>query len=494
MSTKLVTQAFKLPFNALAHGGAVLIKGRLLNQHTGSRFAKLKECKDWLNTRHTGLLMDGISLRLSERESFQNNLLIARVGAGKTTRNIIPNVLARLGTDSSLVINDPKGEVFDITSESLRRDGFNVILINPERPDISAQFNPLLEIGNEIELEQNAEIIVKTGNPNEKDSFWNAGATRFVSLFLKTLRNAAVAEGRPIFTLSNLATLFQNFGSDGSALEDFMMRNTVNSSDPADARLWNEWKGLLTGNEEGVNSFVLNAITALRALSNPNLEWLTATSDFRLTDLRKQKMAIFFVTPPQHQEYYAFLTSLFFRSAFNAAMRQLPRKDDLPIYVLFDEFAHCTIPGFVSTANTIRGYRVSLTIVLQSIAQLSARYGKDTAQAILGGFNNAMTLSGSDPETARFFQDISGKVRERQRRDFSTNPQDNYREFNLLNADEIRTIASEEALLVSANRMPVRFKTVPYFENPQFQKLAALGACQLARKHIDVSRLPVVRI
>ena len=45
---------------------------------------------------------------------------------------------------------------------------------------------------------------------------------------------------------------------------------------------------------------------------------------------------------------------MFFRSVFNAAMRQVPGKKDLPIYMLYDEFGHSTLPGFVSTANTIR--------------------------------------------------------------------------------------------------------------------------------------------
>ncbi len=82
-------------------------------------------------------------------------------------------------------------------------------------------------------------------------------------------------------------------------------------------------------------------------------------------------MVVYFITPPQHQEYYSFLTSLFFRSVFNASMRRMPDKHTLPLYVLYDEFGHSTIPNFVSTANTIRGYKVRLSIVLQSIAQLS---------------------------------------------------------------------------------------------------------------------------
>ncbi len=102
-----------------------------------------------------------------------------------------------------------------------------------------------------------------------------------------------------------------------------MARYSVNPDNPEDSRLWNEWQGVLTGNKEGVQSFVLNAITALSAMWQEHIARVTSESSFSLMDLRREKTIIFFITPPQHAEYYGFLTSLFFRSVFNALMRAL---------------------------------------------------------------------------------------------------------------------------------------------------------------------------
>jgi type IV secretion system protein VirD4 len=244
--------------------------------------------------------------------------------------------------------------------------------------------------------------------------------------------------------------------------------------------LWNEWKGLLTGNEEGVRSFVLNALTSLRALSNRRVAWLTGESDFDLQSLRNEKTIIYFVTPPQHAEYYGFLTSVFFRSVFNAAMRRIPAPADLPIYVLYDEFGHSMLPNFVSTANTIRGYRVSLSVVLQSIAQLEARYGRETAHALQGGFNTYLTYAGADPDTAVFFERIAGKVRERQKAKLDALV-DTYREFNLINADEVRTLGDKQALVVSTNRFPALIETKAYFQEPRLTRAARAGAAPSPR-------------
>lgn len=480
MTTKTI---MTFPFVLLKNLVLFLFRREALKSLTGASFAKPKDYSQYLNSRNRGLLMDGQELRIAEKESFQNVCVVARVGAGKTSRYIVPNVLDKAKTKCSIVVNDPKGEVYDLTADHMKRSGYNVIVIDPENLERSNRFNPLLEVKDEIEIEQIAEILVKAGTPNKKDDFWSQGAIRFVSVFLKCLQNAKY-DNPNYFTLSNLYYLFQNFGSDGKELDNFMSLYTINPNDVHDRTLYNEWRGLLTGNAEGIQSFVLNAITALKAMSNQNICRLTGTSDFDLEAIRKEKTIIYFITPPQHAEYYSFLTSIFFRSVFNMSMRSLPKRTDLPIYVLYDEFGHSTIPNFVSTANTIRGYRVSLSIILQSISQLNARYGRDYAYSIQGGFNNYLTYSGSDPETAKFFETIIGKVRERQRPKLTSPVVERYQEYNLVNANEVRTIANDEAILVSANREPAKLKTKGYFQVRKFSsKTKSLPQMQqVARK------------
>jgi len=456
------------PFKILFALLAFLLKRQVLNHTAGAKLAKPRDYRHKLNTGNKGLLLDGESLKLAETESFQNACIIARVGAGKTSRYIIPNVLARAKSTCSLVVNDPKGEVYEATSGYMKTHGFRVVVINPENLANSSTFNPLLEAQNEIELEQIAEILMKAGKPpTSGNEIWVNGAIRFVSVFLKCLQNAG-KENPAYNTLANLNYLFQKFDKDGADLDRFIAKYSINPTDPDDQALWNEWRGCTTGNDEGVQSFVLNAITALKAMNNGSIARLTASSSFRLDTLRKQKTIVYFITPPQHQEYYSFLTSLFFRSVFNASMRRMPDRSTLPLYVLYDEFGQSTIPNFVSTANTIRAYQVSLSIVLQSIAQLSAKYGRDTAQAIQGGFHTAVAYAGSDPETALFFERVIGKTRVYQYQD-PTHPtaqshMENYREQSLFLSNEIRTMKSEQVLIVSGNQDPVLIPSKGYFQ------------------------------
>mgnify|MGYP000235813572 FL=1 len=462
------------------HAAYALLFGKFLKQQSGARLQSPKELEAFLGSRNTGLLIDGAQGRLSERESFQNVCVIARVGAGKTSRYIIPNVLDKASQKCSIVVNDPKGEVFAETSGFMQSKGFKIIAINPEDLPNSASFNPLLETKNDIEIEQVAEILIKAGSGSSaKDQFWDNGAIRLISVLLKLLQRAG-RQDPAYYTLGNLYHLLQNFGSDGTPLDEFVIQWAYDPSNPDDSTLWEEWKGATTGNSNAVQSFALTALTALRAFTNRNLVTLTASSSVDREEIRRKKTAIYLSTPPHLTEYYGFWTSVFFRSVFNASMRQMPGPGTLPLYVLYDEFGHSTIPSFVSVANTIRGYKVSLSIVLQSLSQLSSRYGADYARSIQGGFMTYLAYAGSDQDTARFFEAIAGKVVD-VRREKIENVIQQRQEYNLLNADEVRRIGDTQAILVSANRHPALLETTPYFVHRQYSKISRrFGAARVS--------------
>ena len=181
-----------------------LVLGRFLRRHEGARFSNKREIQNYLSPRNKGLLLDGHESRLSEPNSFQNTCVIAGVGAGKTTRYVIPNVLDRAGHKCSIVVNDPKGEIYDYTAGYMKTKGFNVISIDPENLTETDYFNPLLEATNDKELEQVAEILIRASGMSSKDKdIWSQGAIRLVSVLLKLLKEAS--EVKPeYFTLGNL--------------------------------------------------------------------------------------------------------------------------------------------------------------------------------------------------------------------------------------------------------------------------------------------------
>lgn len=180
---------WNLSTQRMRHSLNLLIKPKGKETRKGAEFASPLKYRGYLSPFNEGLLLDGYKLALSEQDSFQNVCVIARVGAGKTSRYIIPNVLFRAEQKCSMVVNDPKGEVYGATSSYLKSLGYRLIVVSPDNPEHSSRFNPLLEAKNDVELDQIAEIIMKAGSADKKDEFWTQNAMRYVSLFLRCLRN-----------------------------------------------------------------------------------------------------------------------------------------------------------------------------------------------------------------------------------------------------------------------------------------------------------------
>ena len=469
--SKLLSSTFK----GLGHILGFLLRGYMLQRTTGADLHNIQDA-NYLNARNTGLLVNGDQLRLSEKESYQNLSVTAPVGVGKTTRLVVPAVMDRMKQRCSMVINDPKGEVFALTSGVLDAYGYEVVLFDPSNPTQSHRFNPLLDAKNDIELENIAQTLIWSGNASDKDPFWNHAATRLVSLLLKLLRN-----GDPkYFNLPNLHHLLSNFGSRGEGIDEFVASHYVHPQYPDDDSLLQEWKGIIAGSKGNTQSSILNVtLTALRALSNREVRHFLSGNDYDFSQLRERKTAVFLVTPADKQKYFSFLTSMFFSSIFQECMRakHLTNRHSLPVYIIYDEAGNSYIPDFASIANTIRGYRVSLSMIFQTISQLELRYGVAEATAIRAALSTEICLPGCDSKTAQYFSELAGIVREAQRRDF-TDSMINRNEYRLLNPNEIRTMQDNEALLVSKNRQPVKLTTKAYYEVGRFRRAAKFPPIQ----------------
>lgn len=487
------TDIFMIPGKTIFKLAGELAHKQLLTKKTGAKIGRKSEWKKYISKSNAGFLINGSDLRLSEKMSYQNLCLIARPGFGKTTKYIIPNILDRSQYNNSIVVNDPSGEIYQQTSAFMNAQGFEVIVLDVSNPQHSHRFNPLLEISKVTDLEQIASLIIEAGgvSNDSSDPIWNNGATRLVTYLLKTLLNAS-RENEEYFSLANLYHLLQNFGETGEGLKDYITNYTINPHDINDTRLRDEWLGQITGSDKTIQSFLSTALTALSSMSNPDLQFISSKSTIELNQLRQKKTIIYFITPSQHANYYSFYTSLFFQALFNEAMSKIPDKNELPIYVLFDEFAHCCLPNFDSTVNTIRKHEVAITIVLQTINQLEEVYGSKTAKAILGGFSTYMTYAGSDIETCEFFQKIIGQVRETSKEKF-TDLKSEVRDYNLFNTNDIRTLADNAALLVTSNNNPIILETIAHYQNKGLQRPIGMGAFPLSHLH-TFSPVPLVPV
>ena len=197
-----------------------------------------------------------------------------------------------------------------------------------------------------------------------------------------------------------------------------------------------------------MQGFVSTAKTSLKALFDPDLAELTARrSTFNFADLRSKKTALFLIVPQNRISYYAFLMNLFYTNLFHYCLEDTHiTNKSLPVYFLLDEFGHLTIPDFPSIITTTRARRISISIILQSLSQLEARYGRYDAHTIVnGGVATRMFFSGLDVETTEMLQKVLGV---RRREIVDTDDRRHIKDDNLLDAADIRAMHIENYVIL----------------------------------------------
>ena len=442
-----------------------------------ARFMNRREELQVFGPRNKGLIIDGRSQRLSEDASCKHIAILARTGAGKTSRFILPNLLKQ--DQCSFLVTDLSGELFQKTSGYLKKRGFQVKALNLMDFSQSMQYNPLAFANSFTEIQQLSHVLVKSSNPNDKDPFWGQGAEKLLSILITCLKNGP----EEYQNLANVKHLLNHFGSDGRNLESFI-------SQYADETTFSEYQGFVSGNEKTIQSFVVTAQTALRMLGNPEIGELTARNDLDFNQLRNEKTALFLMVSQEQMEFYSFLINIFYTQFFAACFSSLQPK--LPTYCLLDEFGHLFIPNFDTVVSTIRKYRVSVSIVLQNEAQLRQRYSEAGAKTILeGGMASKLYFSGMDINTAKQLEQTLGKVKLNTQNNKLFGEQYN-QEKNLMNADQIRTLKDDEAIFLHENQKPAKITMLPYFKQGDLvRKTKIAPVINNPRNRIPVSLIPI---
>ena len=452
-------------FNAIFKTGEFFLKGYVLKKEEGARFSNAKEESLIFNRNNKGILIDGKNKRLSEKDSFEHIAIIAKAGGGKTTGYIIPNILDRASQNSLMVITDPSGEIFQATSGYLSSRGFKILTINPDDLSKSCRFNPFdgLTASNIIEIEQICSSIVLSKYGNDKEGIWNDGAISLLEIFAKCL---AFSEPKKL-NLPNINYLIQMFGENGSALDDWVVEHSINPKDIYDKSIVNAWIGLTKNNKNMLTSYSTIAKTALKQLNNRQIQKLLSRNDLDFPSFRKQKTALYLIIPANQQSYYQFLIDVLYTRFFSQMMQKLPSTNDLNVYCFLDEFGSSYINDFQALINNIRKYRVSLSIVFQTISQLESKYGKN-ADAIKGGIGSYLVFAGADYITAKEISDIIGKKLMIERNNF-TDVEKHYHELTLLTPDQIRTLDGQQAVFLSKNRHPMVLNITPFYQHFSFK-------------------------
>ena len=364
--------------------------------------------------KHSGVILgklDNQVVCIPENSRLNGNIAVfGASGSMKTRAYCINRILqsaseAHNGHKESLIITDPKSELYEKTSEYLRSKGYVVKVFNLIQPENSDSWNCLAEIeGDELMAQIFCDIIIRNTGSEKGDHFWNAAEMNLLKALVLYVALGYPPESRNIGEVYKLLVLNAEKELDNR----FSM---LPASHPARAPY-----ALFSQSSDTVRSGVIIGLgSRLQVFQNRPICQITSHDEIDMELPGKQPCAYFCITSDQDSTF-DFLTSLFLSFAFikliryadkNCADRRLP----VPVHVLGEELTACgVIPDLSRKFSVIRSRGVSMSCVFQNLAGLQNRYPYNQWQEILGCCDYQLALGCTDELTAKFLSDRTGEV------------------------------------------------------------------------------------
>ena len=364
------------------------------------------------------IINDGKRMWVDDGES--HNIVIGSTGTGKTQCIIHPLVKILGKAGESMVITDPKGEIYRESAGLLKQRGYKIVVINFREPQRGNTWNPLAlpyslyKAGNtdkamELLDDLAANILYEEGKNN--DPFWEKTAADYFTGLTLGLFEDAKPEEININSVSLMASVGEEkFGPRSNYIKEYF-----NDKDPASAA-YTCASGTVYAPEETKGSIISTFKQKLRIFaSRENLSEMLASSDFDMGSIGKEKTAVFMVIQDEKKTYHA-LATIFIKQLYESLIdvAQDSPKGELPVRtnLILDEFQNMPPLKDVTTMVTAaRSRRIRLTMIIQNFAGLDAVYGKEVAQTIRSNCNNLLYLLTTELAALKEISELCGEKR-----------------------------------------------------------------------------------
>ena len=439
-----------------------------------ARWAKDSEIKNGLDVKLVNPLAPkadagGIPLIMNPKEVWvdnggYHNIVIGSTGAGKTQTTVLPMVNLLAKHDESMIITDPKGEIYENTANYLKSLGYNIVLLNFRDPQQGNSWNPMYlpyslykdgNIDKSIELlEDLAANILHDPQAKGQDPFWeNTSADYFAGLACALFEDAPADEIN-LNSISLMTTVGEEKLANTTYIKDYF-----SYKDPASTAYTKASSTLMAPSEtKGSILSVFKQKIQLFA-SRANLSEMLSNNDFDMRDIGRKKTAVFIVIQDEKTTYHSLVT-IFLKQCYETLISvaqesggKLPHRTNF----ILDEFANMPPLKDVTTMVTAaRSRNIRFTFIIQNFAQLYEVYGKENGETIKGNCGNIIYLISTELSALEEISKMCGEVKSKEKEKTSSTP--------LVTVSDLQRLNQWETIILRLRTMPFKTKLTPYFQ------------------------------
>ena len=409
--------------------------------------------------------------------------VVAMSGSGKTYGFVKPYIFQSVKRRHSLVMTDPKGELYHDMAGYLQDNGYIVRRLdfkNLEKSDGWDCLRSLRGKGMRTKVQIFSNAAISNISPNDHSIFSTGSDSLLQALILRVLLGHDFTDEEK--NIRSVYELLQN-PAGYEYLEQMFDKNLLTEEELPCLAPYLAYK---QGSENLSSNIATHLANGLQLFQDGDLCRVMSTDDIDLTLPGKQPCAYFCVFPDDH-DTYRFVISLFFTMFFieliGFADSQKNLRLPVPVDFLLDEFPSIgVIPDWHKKMSTIRSRGISAVMITQDFTQLKQNY-EDTWSTILSNCGAIITLGINEMDTAEWISKRIGEtsievestsetnVAGARRKELVTKDSIGVGKRNLFTASEIFEIGQDNNLVVIAGRNPIFSLKTPYTIFPESKKL-----------------------
>ena len=440
------------------HGSAKWGDAKTLNK----KYADKNFSSNKLLTQTVRIGLDGKKHRRN-----LNVLVCGGSGAGKTRFYCKINAM-QCDAETSMVILDPKGEIVRDVGGLLEKKGYEVRVLDLINMHRSHCYNPFVYLRDDNDVQRLVTNLFKATTPKgsqSQDPFWDTAASMLLLSLIFYLKYEAPPDEQNfpmVMELLRAGEVREDDDSYVSPLDELFDRLEMVNPEHIALKYYRDYH---SGSAKTLKSIQITLAARLEKFNLESLAGLTATDDLDLPSLGEKQVALFALIP-DNDTSFNFLVSILYTQLFQQLFYLADHKygGSLPVHCHFimDEFANVSLPDdFDKILSVMRSRGVSVSIILQNMAQLKALFEKQW-ESIVGNCDSFLYLGGNEQSTHKYVSELLGKETidtntygksEGRSGSYSTNYQISGRE--LLDASEVRMLDNRYALLFIRGERPV---------------------------------------
>lgn len=439
-----------------------------------SRWAKDKEIKTAKNIHeidpkaytapYAGIPVINNGNKMWVDDGEMHNLVVGSTGAGKTSLVVFPQVHSLAKKGESIILTDPKGELYEQTAEMLKERGYNIIVLNFRSPQNGNVWNPmalpykLYKEGNTdkaIELLDDLALNILYQEKSSGDPFWEkTAADYFTGLALGLFEDAKEEQVN-----LNSINLMSNVGEErfGGPNNNFI-KEYFNSKDPSKPAYINASGTVFTAEEtkQGILATFKQKIKLFS--SRENLSEMLSYSDFDMKDIGRKKTAVFLIVQDEKKTLHP-LATIFIKQCYETLIDVAQESGGkLPFRTNFilDEFANMPpLKDVTIMVTAARSRLIRFTFIIQNYAQLAQVYGKENGDTIRGNCNILYLIS-NELAALEEISKMCGEVKSKEKEKTSSTP--------LVTVSDLQRLSYGEAIWLRLRMMPYKTKLTDHYK------------------------------